>query len=140
MITDSTLDTSIFTDIRTKIVNANLSVTTQSTGVVTSASIEASYNDKNPTRPMIIIHPVLIDKNNDKFGSTNNKMMINVIIDCFGKDTLSMDQLAVGVHNVLDVNDITGIDLISSTSDYAFSMPGDNKYQLKTLVFNYQRE
>lgn len=139
-ITDTTLDTSIWSDVRTLIVASGLAVTNSTTGVVTNASINSSYNDKSPTRPQVIINPIIIDRDNDKFGSTNNKMMINLVIDCYAQDTLGIDQLSVGVQNTLFSNTLDGLDLISMSQDVAFSSPGDQKYLLKTLSFSYQRE
>jgi hypothetical protein len=139
-ILDTTLDTSIWSDVRTLIVAAALAITNSTTGVVTSASVNGSYNDKSPTRPQIIINPVIIDRQNDKFGSINNKMIINLVIDCYAQDTLGMDQLAVGIQNTLFTNTLDGLDLIGMTQDVAFSSPGDQKYNLKSLVFSYQRE
>jgi Zn-dependent alcohol dehydrogenase len=138
-ISDTALDTSIWSDIRTKIVGAALAITSQA-GLVSSASVNSSYNDKSGSRPQIIINPVLIDKENDKFGSTNKKSMINIIIDCYAEGTLGIDQLSVGVQNVMDLNDIPGIDLMSMTSDVAFQASAEQKYLLKSLVFSYQRE
>lgn len=139
-ITENTLETSIFNEVRTRVVSAGLAVTTQTTGIVTSASIEATYNDTAAVRPMVIIHPVNLDRQNNKFGSTNINSMINVIIDCYAKDTLGVDQLGQGLRTALEVNDIAGIDLVNVSSDYAFNSPGDNKYHLKSYVFTYQRE
>lgn len=139
-VSDTALDTSIWTDVRTLIVASALAVTNSTTGVITSASVNSIYNDKSPTRPQIVIHPVMIDRDNDKFGSTNNKMMINLVIDCYAQDTLGIDQLSVGVQNALLPNTLDGLDLISMSQDVAFSSPGDQKYLLKTLVFSYQRE
>lgn len=139
-ISDTSLDTSIWSDVRTLVVAAALAVTNSTTGTIKTASINGLYNDKEPQRPQVVIHPIMIDRDNDKFGSTNNKMMINVVIDCYAENTLGIDQLSVGVQEVLCPNTLDGLDLMSMSQDVAFSNQADQKYLLKTLVFNYQRE
>lgn len=136
-VSDSTLTADIFTSIRTKLVAANLAITD---GDVYAASIGASFNDKNPTRPQIIITPISYDEGTFKFSSKEGKKTINVVIDVFYKNTLGIDVLSDRVVDVIKANDIEGLNLIGVTTDYAFSSPGDNKWHLKTLTFGFDRE
>lgn len=139
-VSDDSIDTSIWTDVRTLIVSAGLAVTNSTTGVVTNASINSIYNDKEPQRPQIIIHPIIIDEDYNKFGGVEGFKEGSIIIDCYAKDTLGIDQLSQGVRNTIKNNVISGIDIISVNQDVAFTTSGEQKYLLKTLSYSFQRE
>lgn len=137
-ISDSTLAQNVFTDVRSALVAA--SITTSIGSTVSSANITGQYPDKTVSKPQIVILPIQSDEGDFKFGGTEGKKAINVIIECYSDKSLGVDQLADGVRSTLKANTITGIDLIGFSEDYAFSMPGENKYHLKTLTASYQRE
>jgi len=139
-ITDSTLYTSVFTEIRNKIVAKAPYVTNSTTGATTLASIKAVFNDETPVRPQIVIEPVSKSESSFKFSSTEGKKFINITIECYYKNTLGIDQLAEQVEEALKVNDISGIDLVGITSDYALNLDNEDKYHLKTLTASYDRE
>lgn len=137
-ITDSTIDTELFIAVRTILVSASLSTTSGTT--VTAAQIAASYNDKELSRPQVIIYPISDNEVKDKFGSNYGKRFLNIDIDCYANNTLKVDQLSQQIKSALSENVIDGVDLIGITTDYAFQQPGNNKYHLKNLTFTYQRE
>lgn len=139
-INDSTLSVDVWNDIRAKLVATGLYVTNSKTGTTTSASIRASYHDETATRPQVIINPINYDEANWYFGSKHGKKMINVFIECYYKNTLGIDQLSDQVLDAVKDNDISGVNLIGITTDYAFSDPNENKYQLKTITLTYDRE
>ncbi len=139
-ISDDTLDTDVFTAIRTKIVAAAPFVTNSSTSATTAASIRAAYNDEGVVRPQIIMNPIEPEEADWKFGSKEGKKFINIVIDCYYSNTLGIDQLAQQVKSVLKDDDILGIDLVGIATDYAFNTANDAKYQLKSLTFTYTRE
>lgn len=136
-ISDSTLTADIFDSIRTKLVAANLAITD---GAVYPASIGASFNDKNPSRPQIIITPVTYDEGTYKFSSKQGKKSVNVVVEVFYSNTLGIDVLSDRVVDIIKDNDIDGLNLVGVASDYAFNSPGDNKWHLKTLTFGFDRE
>jgi hypothetical protein len=81
-----------------------------------------------------------LDEAEWKFGGFQGKKVINVVVDCFGSSTLFVDQLWDQVRAALDDNDLSGIDLVAISTDYAFNSPGDQKYHLKSGTFTYERE
>jgi len=139
-ITDSTIYTSTWSDIRTKLIASAPYVTNSTTGATTAASILATYNDKLPNRPQIVIEPIVKNEDTFKFGGTEGKKFINVTIECYATNGLGVDQLAEQVEVTLKANDINGIDLVGNTSDNAINIDNEEKYQLKVLTFSYDRE
>lgn len=138
MVSDSTLDTDIWTDIRTILVAASLSTTSGTS--ISSAIITAAYVDKEPNKPQVVIYPISTDETKDKFGSYYGRNMINADIACVGTSSLTVDQLSNQVKSALSETTIDGIDLVGITSDYALQSPGNNKYHMKTMTFSYLRE
>jgi len=138
-ISDQTLSSDIWTEIRTVLVNASITVDSKS---ATIQATNADTTDSNGTarKPFIIITPVNLDETKDKFGSNQGKKFINVFIDCIYKNTLYVDSLADQVTYALSENNISGIELIGVTSDYAFTDPNQKKYHEKNLTFTYTRE
>jgi len=139
-ISDSTLTSNVWTDIRTLIVSANPIITNSTTGATTGVSVLAKYNDKTATRPQIVITPVTADLKNNKFGDTVSAKLITVVVDCYATNTLGADQLFDQVLYQLETNTIAGIELVGIASDYAFNMAADSKYQMKSLSLSYDRE
>ena len=138
-ITDETLSSDVWTDIRAALVASSISVDSK------TATIQATYadiqdNNGSARKPFIIIHPINLEETKDKFGSNQGKKFINVFIDCIYKNTLYMDELADKVTYSLSNANILGISLIGVTSDYAFTDPANKKYHEKNLTFSYVRE
>ena len=139
-ITDSTINSSVWTEVRSKIVAAAPYVTNSSTSATTAAAINAAYNDKIPTRPQIIIHPINMSEGEWKFGGNQGRKFIDIMVDCYYKNSLGIDQMADQVEDTLKTNEIAGIELVGITSDVAFDVSGENKYHLKSITFSYDRE
>lgn len=139
-ISNATIGSDVYGEIRTILTSANLIVTNSTTSATTAASINATFNDKSPSKPEVVIIPVSKDESNYKFGSVRGKMFINVGIECYYKSTLGCDQLADQVEHALSTTNINGIELIASTRDYAFNTSNQSKWQAVTLNFTYDRE
>lgn len=140
MVSDQTLATDVFTAVRTILVNASLATTTGTSPVQTaSAIVAASYNDKTPARPQIILRPAAISESEYKFGSTRGRQFINVVVECYGTSTLSVDQLQDQSVFALSENTIDGLQLVGYTSDYSYFSISDAKYHVKTITFNFDR-
>jgi purine nucleoside permease len=136
MVSDSTLYTDVWTEIRTILVAAAPSVTSPSAA---SASINASYNDKASTKPQIVIQPITKEENEWFFGSNQGSKILNVIIDCYGRNSLGADELQQQVEDALKTNAVDGIYLSGITSNYVFGEVNDCKYHLKSTTFTYGR-
>jgi hypothetical protein len=143
MVNDATLSVDIFDAIRTKLVAlapyvSNLTLTT-----TTAATINAVYNDKQPSRPQVTINPASYTEDNWKFGSSQGRKLINVNIDCYAENTLGVDQLFDQIAAYLKdetTGAISGLQLAAVASDYGFSSSGSNKYHVKSATFTYDRE
>lgn len=129
-IADATISNDVFTDIRTKLV-AGLS----------GVSVNAVYNDKNNGKNQVVITPAFVNESFDKFGGTEGKKAITVILTMYQNTTLALDQLADSVRTIVKANDVDGIDLVSIDEDYAFNLSNDeDKLHSKTFSCAYQRE
>jgi len=128
-INDATISVDIFTDIRTKLV-AGLS----------SASVNASYNDRNGGKNQVVITPVSINEDFDKFGGTEGKKAITVVLMMYHSDTLSLDTLCDEVRVAIKANDISGMSLVSIDEDYAFNLSLEDKLHSKSFSCAYLRE
>lgn len=140
-ISNATLNQDVWAEIRTTLVAANLYVVTNSeTGATAAASINAVYNDKNQTKPQVIIYPISKDESVNKFSSNYGKMLINVRIEAYAGNTSGVDQLADQIEESLRGTIIQGIDLVSISGDYAFVNPNEAKYHYKVMTITYMRE
>lgn len=128
MVTDQYIDTSVWNDIRSKLVSG-----------LSGVSVNASYNSRS-SRPQLVINPIVINEGFNKFGGKEGRKAINVVITCYGKGSEVMDSLASEVSWLLKDNDIDGIDLIDYNSDWGVDTVNGNKYFGKVLSFNYLRE
>jgi len=138
-INDNTLSTDMYTAVRTLLVNANLQTTNSTTGVTTNASVLAAYNDKSPNRPQVIIVPMTKSEDTFFLGSTEGNKIINIPIECYGKNTLEIDQLSDQIETALKLNNIVGVNLNEINSNYTFQLSNEQKYQQKTIVAVYNR-
>jgi hypothetical protein len=139
-ISDTTLSVDVWNSVKDAIVAIAPKVTNTTTGTTTLVSVRASYNDEKDKPPMIVIEPVSKTEDNWKFSSSEGKKIINVSVSCFGNNGLQADQLYDQIESKLKLNDISGIDLIGITTDYAFNISNQSKVQLKSGVFSYDRE
>ena len=140
MVSDATLSSDIWTEVKNKLVSASIIITNETTSSTTAVTINGQYNDKAPTRPQITINPVIIEEGTWKFNVKQGKKLINVVVDCYGKKTLDIDQMDDQVRDILKDNDIGGIDLVGITGDTAFNTSADQKFNLKSSTFTYDRE
>lgn len=140
VITDALIYTSTWSTIKNIIV-ASAPYTTNSTQTTTkSAGVYASYNDKNFKMPGIIINPASVSEGEYKFGTNIGKRYINFSVECYYKNTLGTDQLAEQIVHAISQSNIMGMELESFDSDQAFVDQNTNKFQLKTVTFNFTRE
>lgn len=140
MVSDQNLSTDVWTAIRTLLVAGTIQTTNTTTEETTNASILATYNDKKTNSPQVIINPIETDEALNKFGGSEGKKVINVIIDCYAHNGLGADQLADDVKYILKGNEISGIELIAVTTNINFDTSNERKFHLKSLTFTYQRE
>jgi len=139
-INNSSISVDVWTTLRNIIVASNPVVTNSQTGNTTLASVRASYNDTEPTRPQIIIQPIGYDEAEFKFGTNVGRKFINVTVECYDKSTLGIDQLSDTVAYAIQNTTIDGIELVGLTTDYAFNSSNDQKFHLKTVTFSFDRE
>lgn len=141
MVSDQTLVSDVFSAVRTVLVNASLATTTQTNPqTIATASIGASYNDKTPARPQVIIQPASVSEAEYKFGSRRGRQFINVVVGVYGPTTLAVDQLQDQTVYAVSENVFDGMELVGYTSDYSYFQLGENKYHTKTIVFNFDRD
>jgi hypothetical protein len=128
-INDATIASDVFAAVKTKLVAS-----------LTSASVNAVYNDKNGGSNQVVITPAFINEGFDKFGGTEGKKAITVVIMMYHKNTLSLDALSDEVRVALKANDLLGIDLVSIDEDYAFNLSLEDKLHSKSFSCAYLRE
>lgn len=129
VIADATIVTDIFKSIRSKLV-----------GGLTGVSVKAVYDDSAASRPQVVITPVSVNEGFDKFGGSEGRKNINVIIMTYAQTPLALDTLTDQVRVLLKANDINGMDLIGIDEDYAFNNSLEDKFHSKTLSCAYLRE
>lgn len=129
-ITDDSITTSIYTEIRSKLVTAL-------TG--TGISVLGQYNDTAFQKPIVVLTPALISETYNKFG-TEGKKEITVVIDIYAPRSLECDENEELIRNELKKNDIEGISLQDIETSYDFSQSQSDKLHVKTLSCNYVRE
>jgi len=127
-INDSTLNTDVFKAVRSKLVSG-----------LTNTSVKAAYDDSSPSRPQVVITPTSVSEDFDKFGGSEGKKMINVVILTYAQTPLALDTLTDSVKVLLKANDL-GLDLINIEEDYAFNISLEDKFHSKTLSVAYMRE
>lgn len=142
-ISDSTLFTDVWSEIRSIIVGATPYITNSSTSATALASVEAAYNDKFLTRPQVIIPPIEKGSSDYKFGENLGKRLINVIVECYGTKSLYSDQLIQQVDFALASTVPTELELIGTVSNGSFeSIGSDPKSKLfgQSMTFTYTKE
>ena len=139
-INDQSISVDVWNTLRSIIVSANPIVTNSQTNGTTLASVRASYNDAEPTRPQIIIQPIGYDESEYKFGKAAGRKFINVTVECYHSNTSGIDQLSDTVAYAVQSTSINGMELIGITTDYAFNTSNDQKFHLKTVTFSFDRE
>jgi hypothetical protein len=129
-INDATIAKDVFISIRTKLV-AGLS----------GISVNAAYNDKNNSKGQVVITPAFVNEDFDKFGGTEGKKAITVLLTIYAVSPLTMDEITDQVRVLIKQNDISGIDLIGIDEDYAFNLSNsEDKLHSKSLSCGFMRE
>lgn len=139
-INNSSISSDIWNTLRSIIVASAPIVTNPQTGATTLASVRASYNDTECTRPQIIIQPIGYDESEFKFGSAFGRKFINATIECYHSHSYGIDQLSDTVAFAIQSTSIQGMELVGLTTDYAFNTSSDQKFHLKTVTFSFDRE
>lgn len=137
---DSTLYTSVWSDVRSCIVAAAPFVTNSTTGTTTAASINATYNDKNGGKPQVVIDATAKTETMNKFGGNEGRKEFGVRLECWASNGLGTDQLADQVETAIKSYAFSGYCLTSLTSDPIFVTPNDNKFYGKEIMLNFLRE
>lgn len=132
-ISNSTFTSDIWTDVRTSLVAA--SITAEST----VASIVASFSDTSVTRPLVVIEPVTVDEAERKFGG-RGKRFANVVVECYYKNTSGLDEMFDKVVDTIENESFDDIELVATSSDYAFNLGNDQKFHMKSVTFTFDRE
>jgi hypothetical protein len=139
-ISDATISSDVWNTIKAIIVAAAPKITNSKTSTTKTAGIYASYNDKSFKMPGIVIDPAEISESDYKFGTNIGKRFINIVIGCYYKNTLGTDQLSDQVNAALANASISGMEMVGFDSTQAFVDPNQAKFQLKTIVFTFERE
>jgi hypothetical protein len=139
-ITSSSLNVDVWNSVKALIVASAPYITNSSTSATTAASIVAAYNDKNQTKPQIVIYPISKDEKLNKFGENYGKQLINIQVECYAGNGLGTDQLCDQVEESLRTTQIPGISLVAVGSDISFINPNEAKFHVKSLTFTYDRE
>ena len=141
-IADQTINSNVWTTVKTIILAAAPKVSEVINGVsiTKTASVSATYNDKDTKMPCIAINPASISESDYKFGQNTGKRFINVGVECYYPRTVGTDQLADQVIYAISQADISGMELVGFDSDQAFVDPNQAKFQLKTITFTFERE
>jgi len=136
----STLYTDVWSSIRSALTAQSIYITNSTTSATTAASINAAFNDKNPTNPQIVIYPIMKDEDINKFSSTDGKQLINVKVECYAGNSLGVDQLSQQVETIIKATNLGDVELVALGSDNAFVDPNLAKYHYKTISFTFSRE
>lgn len=134
------MDTDLWSAVRNVLVSANLVTTAGSSSATSAVSVEAAYNDSYVGRPIAVIEPVVRVSDRFKYGDTYPREFDNVIVSCYGKTSLQVDQMSTGIISALASTVIPGVELRSFETDNGLNSPGDSKFYLKTLTFVYDKE
>jgi hypothetical protein len=139
-ITDASLNTTIWNEIKTVLVDAKIFITGSQSTITTLATINAAYNDKLAHKPQVCIYPIEFNESEWKFSSNEGKKFINVTTECWAGNTLNVDELAQQVAYAVKHNPVDGISLVGITSNYAFNTAADSKFHMKVVQFTFDRE
>lgn len=140
-INNATLYTDAWSEIKNIIVAASPYITANGSSDTTVASVEVSYNEKQAARPQVVISPIEKSEDTYKFGAARGRMLINVIIDCYGSKSLYADQLMQQVDNALAESVPEELDLVGTTSNSGFQvLSGNTKVFGQSMTFTYIKE
>jgi hypothetical protein len=139
MVSDSTLTQDIWTIVKNTLVN-NIYIVNSATTTTVMASVNAAYNDKNTTRPQVVIYPVQYSESARRFGGRYGPQLINVEIECYAGSSMGVDQMADKIRELMSVTEIDGTDLVGISTNYIYNDYNQTKFHTKGFVFTYQRD
>ena len=139
-INDSTIYVDIFGEIRTILVAESVQVTNSTTGATKTASVKASFSDKDLPTPLVIVNGSEKDMAQFKFGGARGKELINVTVDCYYKTTLGVAQMASQVEDAMLNASWSGMDIVGVNSTDGFLEVNSTNYHIKSITFTFNRE
>lgn len=135
MIEDNKLDTSVFDAIRTCLIDADIEINSK------KVPIRASFNDKQSTKPQIILYPIDYSEAGWKYGSNQGRKTINVFLEYYGANTLEVDEIAEQCVTAIKEKDFEDIVLTSVNLNYMEPInPNEVKYRGKGNTFTFLKE
>ena len=132
----STLGADVWNAVRTKLVNANLTASNSTNATTYTANITGNHPDKVNNKPHVVINPVDAPESEFRFGGTEGKKFINVIIDVYASNPIHVEQLTDQIRTALKANDL-GINLVEISDSTLFVNPAFRKYHQKTISASY---
>lgn len=132
----NTLGADVWNAVRTKLVDANLTVTNSTNATTYTANITGAHPDKVNKKPHVVINPVDAPESQFRFGGSEGKKFINVIIDVYTSNPVHLEQLTDQIRTALKANDL-GINLVEISDSTLFVNPEFQKYHQKTIVASY---
>ena len=132
----NTLGQDVWDAIRTKLVEADLTATNSTNATTYKANITSAHPDKVNNKPHVVINPIDAPESQFRFGGTEGKKFINVIIDVYTSNPVHLEQLADQIRTELKKNDL-GINLVELSDATAFINPEFRKYHHKTITASY---
>ena len=131
-----TLGVDVWNAVRTKLVAANLTATNSTNATTYAANITGNHPDKVNNKPHVVINPIDAPESEFRFGGTEGKKFINVVIDVYTSNPIHLEQLSDQIKKALKANDL-GINLVEISDSYLFVNPEFQKYHQKTIVARY---
>lgn len=113
-----------------------LIVNTLATAGVT-ASVEATYNDKKLSKPLVVISPVNDSEDSYSFGGEQGNKNIPVVVTIYSSSSLSMDTIKDLLVTEFKKDSIVGAHFIGYDTDYDFNYDYKNPVHAKTITVNY---
>lgn len=138
-ISDNTISQDVWTSVRNKLVAANLFATNTATSTTIPANITGSHPDNTLNKPHVVINSAQIPESEFRFGGTEGKKFINVLIDVYAPNSQFMDQISDQIRVAIKADDIEGMSLIDLADTVAFINPAFQKYHQRTFTAVYVR-
>ncbi len=143
-INNNTLSVDVFNTVMTVLVANKPKVTNTTTHKTKTASIAVAYNDKKVDAPQIVLYAPQISESGYRFGESQGKKSITVVVECYYDNALGANQLSDSVtatiKEAIDNQTITGVDLIAIEKEVAITDPSQIKFQLTSVAFIFDRE
>jgi lipopolysaccharide export LptBFGC system permease protein LptF len=134
VITDSTINSSVFETIYDKLYN-NIGSYTSST----QPTISAKYIEKEASFPCIIVEPITKENSNYTFNQNNPDKNILVVISIYCKKNKDRDLLRDSIEALLKTP-ITGLQMTNYTDMVDFNGANQNRIFSATISISYIRK